>query len=133
MSRSDFIRARSDKRYRGFSLIGLLCTLIVFGAAGMLALRAGPSVIEYWAVKKAITAARAVAGSPEELRVTFDKLAAAGFIDSIEGKDLQIAGRGTDLQVSFAYQKRIPLVGPASLLIDYQGTTGNEESEKAAN
>lgn len=132
MIRSDSSRARSDKEQAGFSLIGFLCTLVVLGTAGMLALRAGPSVVEYWAVKKAIVAAAAVAGTPDELRSTFDKLAAAGFIDSVEGKDLQVTGRGKDLQASFAYQKKIPLVGPASLLIEYQGSTANEGSEKAA-
>jgi hypothetical protein len=132
MIRSDSSPAQSDTEQAGFSLIGFLCTLVVLGTAGVLALRAGPSVIEYWAVKKAVAAAAAVAGTPDELRSTFDKLAAAGFIDSVEGKDLQITGRGKDMQASFAYQKKIPLVGRASLLIEYQGSTANEGSEKAA-
>lgn len=123
---------RSDSDERGFSLVGFLCTLVVLGGAGMLALRAGPSVIEYWAVKKAVAAAAAVARTPDEVRTTFDKLAAAGFIDSVEGKDLQIAGRGKEMQVSFSYQKKIPLAGPASLLIDYRGSTANDGSEVAA-
>lgn len=133
MIRSDSILERSDNRYRGFSLLGFLCTLIVLGSAGMLALRAGPSVIEYWAVKKAISAAVAMSDSPAEVRSAFDKLAAAGFIDSVEGKDLDISGRGKEMQVSFSYQKRISLVGPASLLIEYRGSTANDGSEKAAN
>ncbi len=132
MARSDSNPARSEQRQAGFSLIGFLCTLAVLGTAGMLALRAGPSVVEYWAVQKAVKAAAAVAGTPDELRSTFDKLAAAGFIDSVEGKDLQITGRGKGMQASFAYQKKIPLVGPASLLIEYQGSTANEDPEKAA-
>lgn len=123
---------RSDSDERGFSLVGFLCTLVVLGGAGMLALRAGPSVIEYWAVKKAVAAAATVARTPDEVRTTFDKLAAAGFIDSVEGKDLQIAGRGKEMQVSFSYQKKIPLAGPASLLIDYRGSTANDGSEVAA-
>lgn len=132
MIRSDSSCARSELKLAGFSLIGFLCTLVVLGTAGMLALRAGPSVVEYWAVEKAVKAAVAVAGTPDELRATFDKLAAAGFIDSVEGKDLHITGRGKDMQARFAYQKKIPLVGPASLLIEYQGSTINEDSEKAA-
>ncbi len=133
MRRSDSISLRSDERHRGFSLLGFLCTLIVIGTAGMLALRAGPSIIEFWAAKKAIVAAAAMADAPEEVRASFDKLAAAGFIDSVTGKDLEISGRGKDMQVSFSYQKRIPLVGPASLVIDYRGSTANDGSEKAAN
>ncbi len=113
----------SQQRARGFSLIGLLCTLIVVGLAGLLALRAGPGVIEYWAVEKAVKAAAATSNTPEELRGTFDKLAAAGFIDAIEGKDLKISGRGEGMQVSFAYEKRVPLYGPASLVIEYKGST----------
>jgi type II secretory pathway pseudopilin PulG len=121
--RSQSRRLLFEQRTQGFSLIGFLCTLLVFGVAGVLALRAGPGLIEYWAVEKAVKAARATSNTPEELRGTFDKLAAAGFIDAIEGKDLTISGRGDDMQVSFAYQKKIPLYGPTSLVIDYRGST----------
>lgn len=133
MTRSDSRRIGSDAGQRGFSLVGFLCTLVVLGAGGLIAMRAGPSVIEYWAVKKAIVAASAVAGSPDELRKTFDKLAAAGFIDAVSGKDLEVSGRGKDMQVSFAYEKRIPLIGPTSLLIEYKGSTAQDVPEKAAN
>ena len=113
----------SQQRADGFSLIGFLCTLIVVGVAGLLALRAGPGVVEYWAVEKAVKAAKATSNTPEEVRGTFDKLAAAGFIDAIEGKDLKISGRGDNMEVSFAYQKQVPLYGPASLVIEYKGST----------
>ncbi len=133
MSRSDSSRIRSDHSQQGFSLIGFLCTLLVLVSGGWLALRAGPSLIEFWAVEKAVAAASAVANTPDELRKTFDKLAAAGFIDAIAGKDLEISGRGKDMQTSFAYEKRIPLIGPASLLIEYKGSTARDVPEKAAN
>ncbi len=133
MTRSDSSRIRSDAGQRGFSLLGFLCTLLVLAAGGLLAMRAGPSVVEYWAVKKAIVAASAVSGTPDELRKTFDKLAAAGFIDAVAGKDLEVSGRGKDMQVSFAYEKRIPLIGPTSLLIEYKGSTAQDVPEKAAN
>ncbi len=98
-----------------------------------MALRVGPSLLEFWAIEKAVAAAAAVANTPEELRKTFDRLAAAGSIDTIAGKDLQISGRGTDMQVGFAYEKRIPLIGPTSVLIEYKGSTARDVSEKAAN
>ena len=124
------MRMRSESAQGGFSLIGLLCTLSMFGLIGLLMVRAGPSVIEYWAVNKSVSAARVVAKTPAELRATFDKLAAAGYIDTIDGKDLNITGTGADMQVSFAYQKKIPLAGPASLVIDYHGSTVTETPEK---
>ncbi len=132
--RSEFRPLLSEQRAQGFSLIGFLCTLIVVGVAGLLALRAGPGVFEYWAVEKALKAAIAVSSTPDELRSTFDKMAAAGFIDAIEGKDLQISGRGDSMQASFAYQKKVPLYGPASLVIEYKGSTADagKQPEDAA-
>ncbi len=131
--RSQLPGLRSQQRQGGFSLIGFLCTLVVFVLAGVLALRAGPGLIEYWAVEKAVRAAAAMSSTPDELRVAFDKLAAAGFIDAVEGKDLKISGSGEHMQVSFAYQKTVPLYGPASLRIDYQGSTAEQDSGKAGN
>ncbi len=133
MTRSDSSRTRSDKGQQGFSLIGFLCTLLVLAAGGWIGMRAGPSLFEYWAIEKAVAASTAVANTPDELRKTFDKLAAAGFIDAIAGKDLQISGRGKNMQASFAYEKRIPLIAPASLLIEYKGSTARDVPEKAAN
>jgi hypothetical protein len=113
--------SRSDKQQGGFSLIGFLSTLTLFGTIGLLLVRVGPSILEYWAIDKAVAAASMTADTPTELRQAFDKLASAGYIDSIEGKDLKITGTGKEMEISFAYEKKIPLFGPASLLIDYRG------------
>ncbi len=131
-ARSDPTGVRSELNARGFSLVGLLCTLIVLGAGGLLVLRAGTSVLEYWAIKKAVAAATAVSDTPTELRENYDRMASTGFVDALQGKDLKISGRGKDLQASFSYEKKIPLFGPASLLIEYNGSTAEDESEKAA-
>ena len=124
--------ARSDKQ-GGFSLIGFLSILTVLGALGLLLVRAGPSVLEFWAIDKAVAAASISADTPDELRQAFDKLAAAGYVDSIEGKDLKITGTGKAMEISFAYEKKIPLFGPASLLIDYRGGSVHAAPEKASN
>lgn len=124
------MRLRSESAQHGFSLIGLLCTLAMLGLIGLLLVRAGPGVIEYWAINKAVSAARVFAKTPAEVRSSFDKLAAAGYIDTISGKDLEISGTGDAMQVNFAYQKTIPLAGPASLLINYHGSTATEAPEK---
>ena len=124
---------RSDRQQGGFSLIGLLSTLTVLGGLGLLLVRAGPSVLEFWAIDKAVAAASIAADTPDELRQAFDKLAAAGYVDSIEGKDLKITGTGKAMEISFAYEKKIPLFGPASLLIDYRGGSVHAAPEKASN
>ena len=120
-------------RAQGFSLIGFLCSLILMGLAGLLAVRAGPSVFEYWAVEKTIKAASAVSQTPADLRATFDKLASAGYIDSIQAKDLIIEGSGDTMRVSFTYEKKIYLAGPVSLLIVYQGSNVTDPEGKPPN
>ena len=124
------------KQQKGMSLIGLLCTLFVFASFFWLAIRVVPSMLEFWAIEKAVAAAKVVSKTPAELRVAFDKIADASHINTLDGKSLVIQGTGSAMQISFSYQKviplaNIPLAGPASLMIDYRGSTDAEKSGKS--
>ena len=110
----------SNKKQSGISLTGLIFVLAVLGFIGVLALRIVPSVTEYMAVKKAISAAKAAGTTPQEIRSAFDRHAEIAYIQSISGKDLDISKEN---EVSFSYQKVIHLAGPASLVLDYEGST----------
>jgi hypothetical protein len=57
------------------SLIGLLCTLFVFAIFFWLAIRIVPTMLEFWAIEKAIAASKVVSKTPADLRVAFDKIA----------------------------------------------------------
>lgn len=130
---SDALALKSKTReQRGFSLLGLVSTLLVLALSGVLVVRAGPGVLEYWAIKKAVAAAAAVSDTPAELRERFDKLASVGFSDTLQGKDLEISGRGDNMRVRFNYDKRIPLFGPFSLLIAYRGGNVDDGQDEAA-
>jgi len=41
----------------------------------------------------------------------------------VRGRDLVISRDGASPEISFAYEKRIPLTEHATLVIDYDGTT----------
>lgn len=116
---------RSNKAESGVSLTGLIFILAICAAVGLVALQVVPSVTEFMAVKKAIVAAKAAGSTPAEIRSSFEKRAEVGYITSISGKDLDILPQDGSLEVSFAYEKRIPLIGPASLVIDYEGSTAD--------
>jgi hypothetical protein len=103
------------------------------GLVGLLAVRAGPSVFEYWAIEKTVKAASAVSKTPAEVRATFDKLASAGYVDSLQAKDLVIEGTSDSLKVSFTYEKKIYLAGPVSLLIVYRGSNFADPEGKPPN
>jgi len=130
---SDLPDRQSDLSIQGFSLIGFLSTVTVFGVAGLLMIKVGPSVFEYWAIEKAVKAASAVSSTPSEMRAAYDRLASVAYIEAVQGKDLLIEGTGDAMSVSFAYDKRIPLSGPASLVIAYRGPTqAGDTADQAA-
>ncbi|QAU34256.1 DUF4845 domain-containing protein [Janthinobacterium sp. 17J80-10] len=119
-------------RQQGISLVGLIFVLGVLAGIGLLALKIVPTVTEYMAVTKAVGKAKADGNSPAEIRSSFDKQADVAYITSITGKDLEVYNSGNGLEVSFAYDKKIPLVGPASLLIEYAGSTAKPGAKKPA-
>jgi hypothetical protein len=110
-------------RQRGLSLSGLILALIVIGLAAVIGMQVVPAVVEYQSVKKAIVDARNKGNSVAEIEMAFNKLANAGYITSIRGKDLTIVRDATGYQVSFAYDKKLHLFGPASLLLEFSGST----------
>lgn len=111
------------KYQHGMSIMGVLMTLVVFGMIGVLGMKTVPAVTEYLAVKRAISLAKETGTSVREIESTFDHQASIGDIEVISGKDLEISKIGESFEISFSYQKKIPLIGPASLLMDFSGST----------
>ena len=124
------MKLRSNQKQTGVSLTGLIFLLAIIGVIAVLGMKLVPTVTEYMAIKKAIVTAKSAGSTPAEVRSSFDKQAEVGYIDSISGKDLEIVPQNGVMEVSFAYEKKIPLVGPASLLIDYEGSTATKRSAK---
>jgi hypothetical protein len=121
---------KGSKRYRigfdsGVSLSGLIVVLIVLGALALVVIKVTPAFFEYRAIKEAIVKAKAAAGSGSvrEIQQAFDRNAGINDVTAIAGRDLVITRDGGDTEISFAYEKRVPLAGNVSLLFDFAGTT----------
>ena len=110
-------------RQSGVSLTGLILVLAVLGVIAVFALKLVPTYSEYSAIKDAVVRAKETGGTPREIQVAFDKSAGINNVTAIKGRDLTITREDGEVQVSFAYEKRVPLMGNVSLLIDYSGTT----------
>jgi type II secretory pathway pseudopilin PulG len=119
------------KRQQGISLVGLIVVLAVLGFFLMLGLKIVPTYMEYRAIQNAIVTAKATGGGVAEIQRSFDAAATAGYIDSISSRDLIIEKNNGETDISFAYEKKIPLVGPASLLLEYEGTTAKGGAKPA--
>jgi aspartate-semialdehyde dehydrogenase len=126
------MEARAGNTQRGVSLVGLIFILAILGMIGLVVLKVVPTVTEYMTIKKSIVTAKAAGTSIPEIRTSFDKQADTGYVDSIAGKDLDIVKTADGFDVSFAYEKKIPLAGPVSLVIDYQGSTSSTRVPKRA-
>jgi hypothetical protein len=114
---------RSLNKQRGLSFVGLLFVLGLIAVLVLLAAKITPTVIEYTTIKKAIVAAKTAGSTVREIQTSFGKQAEVGYIESVKPSDLIIEKTPEGFEVSFAYEKKIHLVGPASLLLEYQGTT----------
>ena len=125
------MKFRSQASQRGITIVGLIFILAICGLLGLIGLKVVPTVLEFQSVKKAIAGARTEGSTPREIQAAFDKRANVAYIESIAGKDLTIVrNTNNEFDVSFAYDRKIPLVGPASLLLEYEGTTATASAKK---
>lgn len=112
------------RRQRGISLIGLIFVIAVLAMVALLMGKILPTYSEYSSIKNAIaTAKSSTNGSVLEVQNSFSKAAEISDIKSIKASDLVISRETGEVEISFEYQKQIPLFANVSLLIDYSGTT----------
>ena len=109
-------------KQRGISFIGVLFVVGVFAFAGVIAAQVLPTLIEFQAITKAASKAKA-GNSVAEVRAIFEKASDIDDIKSISGKDLEVTKEGDKTVVAFAYNKEIHIAGPAYLLLKYTGTS----------
>jgi type II secretory pathway pseudopilin PulG len=112
-----------SNKQQGMSLTGLILVLMVLGAFALLAIKIVPSYLEFRAVRDGMVRAQQAGGSVAEMRQVFDKFAEVNNVEAVRGRDLVISRDDAGPTISFAYEKRIPLTGRATLVIDYDGTT----------
>ena len=78
---------------------------------------------EYYTIKRVVN--RIVADNPSTVpavRAEFDRAKQVEYsIESVSSSDLVVTKDNDKLQISFAYDKQIPLAGPVYLLIKYEG------------
>lgn len=110
-------------KQRGLSLVGFLFVIVIVALLAVLGMKVVPSVVEYVAIKRAITNAKHAGSSPGEIKASFDKQRDAAYIESVTGKDLEVTKTEAGYDVDVSYQKKIELFGPASLVLDYEATT----------
>jgi hypothetical protein len=113
------VRSRPAQQ-RGISFIGLVFVAVVLGCLGVVVAQVIPTLIEWQAIDKAANKAKEGSTVPE-VRAIFDRAQAIDDFKSVSGKDLDIKKVGDKVVVSYAYEREIPLFGPAYLTLKYKG------------
>ena len=115
---------------KGVSLSGLIVVVVILVLVGIVAMKLVPSVVDYYSLLKIVKelsqdpAVRG--GTVAEVRKAFTKRAEMDDIKAISPQDLEIRKEGSELVLSFAYKKTIPLVGNASLVMDFEGSSAKQ-------
>ena len=117
------------KKQRGATMIGMLFVSIVLVFVALLGMKVLPTMLEYQTILKAVKKAGAEANTAADAQSIFGKaIEIEQNISSITPKDLIVEQISGGYRVSFAYDKEIPLFGPAYLVIKYEGSSGNSKS-----
>lgn len=119
------------RKQRGLSLIGLIFVGLIVVALLALGFRIVPAVVEYIAIERAVQKIKNEASTVREIQAAFDRHATIDDITAITSRDLDITKEGDRIVISYAYQKKIPVLDNVSLVIDFAGTTRDRRQQKA--
>ena len=113
------------KHQRGVALSGLIFWGVVITLVAVLGMKVVPTTVEYYKILKDIKATVAKVGpdaTVADVRKTFDNFANIDQLD-FPPEQLDVSKEKGKIVVSFDYDKRIPLFGNVSLVINYKGST----------
>jgi hypothetical protein len=110
-------------RQRGVSLSGLLIWSVILILAAIGGMKIIPAYIQYAEIKSILST---IVNDPEmqgaqsrSIRESFSKRAMMNNINIVTANDIDIAKDARGLSLSIAYQVKMPLIGNASLLLEF--------------
>ena len=110
-------------------MFGFVIVIIILAVVAVGAMKIGPAYLEYFSAKKAVVSivasGEARNATVADIRKAFTRRAGVDNVSVISGDDLEITKEGGDVVITFAYPKKIPLFGNASLLIEFAGSSQN--------
>ena len=114
---------RFKRQQQGLSIVGLIIIGLIVVAVLALGFKLVPAVIEYIAIERAVQKIKGEGSTVRDIQASFDRHATIDDITSINSRDLDITKEGDQIVISYAYQKKIPVMDNVSIVIDFAGTT----------
>ena len=120
------------KYQRGMSFFSMMILIVLGISIVLLGVKLTPSYIEFFSVKKIMSAMAKDPAfptmSPQEIRNSFDRRATIDYVDTVNGKDLDLSKENGQNVASIEYAKKIPLVLNISACLEFVAST--ESSSK---
>ena len=115
------------KRQRGMGFAGVLAILVGIIFLAIIGMKMVPAYLEYFAIKQAVAAitqgGQLRNATVADVRKAFELRQAVDDFTSVGPKYLEITKDGSEIVISFAYERRIPLFYNISILIDFAGSS----------
>lgn len=115
------------KHQRGMTFISMMILIVLGVSITLLGVKLAPSYIEFFSVQKIMSAMSKDPAfptmSPQEVRNSFDRRATIDYVDSVNGKDLDLSKENGQNVASIEYSKKIPLVLNISACLEFEAST----------
>ncbi len=114
------------EKQRGISLVGLIVVLVVLGFLGLMAAKLLPVYLEYFGVKKMLTAMQntgELQGSVLDIRKAYQLRNAIEDVKSVKAEDLEITNEAGETVVSANWSVKVPMFANVSACLDFSVTT----------
>ena len=109
-------------KQKGMTFIGLVLVIAAVVCIAIVGMKVAPAYGEFMNVKKAIKKAAGEGDNKKDIAASFDKTAQIDNIESVKGADL-VVNNGV---ATVEYQKVIPIVANASILLDFNATSAKK-------
>lgn len=117
------------KQQQGMTTLGAIFVGGILVFAAIIVMKIAPSYIEYWSVRKILSAMAHDPAVPSmsdrEIRDSFDRRADIDDVNSIKGEDLDISKASGQVMITASYSSKVHLFGNLNACMDFNASTGS--------
>lgn len=112
------------RKQLGVTLTGLLSAAVILAVVALFGMKVVPEIIEFYNIKKVVKKiGNENAGSVADVQKAFDRYSVVDNITAVGAQDLEITKENNKIVIYFAYERKVPLVANASLLLEFSGSS----------
>ena len=115
----------NNRKQSGVSILWFIFVVAVVLVVAVVGFRVLPAYIEYYSVQKALQQSLQDVkdmNATGDVRKSFQRKVDSGYIESVDGRDLEVRKVGNEYIASVVWSRKLHLVGNASILLKFEAT-----------